>query len=288
MKLVDAHTHAWGSDTPELPWQADVLPPEWSGPYTHRDLVADMDRVGVDESVVVTTPLYGRGPRANEYTIRAIEAHPERLYGVGILDFFPADGDPAASVRRVLGHERMLGVRFHAAFEYAEIPTTPDPDADWILDDRLAGVFDALASLDRCAFVFPKPAQLPAVASLAETYPDTTFVVDHMGWPDEGTDPNGAPWTAFRDVAEQPNVYVKISSLPRSAAEPWPYPDLHPFVRNLLDWFGADRLMVGSDYPWMDSWADYERCLSWTEAVSFLSARDLSYLSHRTFERLHG
>jgi L-fuconolactonase len=45
--------------------------------------------------------------------------------------------------------------------------------------------------------------------------------------------------------------------------------------------------MLGSDYPWMDDWAGYEDCLSWVETVDFLSARDLSYLSHRTFERVH-
>jgi L-fuconolactonase len=37
----------------------------------------------------------------------------------------------------------------------------------------------------------------------------------------------------------------------------------------------------------MDSWDGYERCLSWIEEVDFVSARDLAYLSHRTFDELH-
>jgi len=45
--------------------------------------------------------------------------------------------------------------------------------------------------------------------------------------------------------------------------------------------------MFGSDYPWMNDWAGYEACLSWVEEVPSLSARDLSYLSHRAFERIH-
>jgi L-fuconolactonase len=287
MRFVDTHTHAWGLDTNELPWQAGVLPPEWEGPYTHADLIADMDAVGVDESVIVTTPAYGRGQRANDYTMRAIEANPDRLYGVGLMDFFEDEETARASVRRAVGHDRMLGVRMHAPFEYAEIPTELNRTADWIADDALEPVWDELARQDATLFIFPKAEQLSLVADLAADHPDVPVVIDHMAWPDETTAPDQAPWTDFEAVADSPNTYVKISSLPRSAEEPHPYPDLHGYVRKLLEWFGAERLMLGSDYPWMDSWAPYERCLSWVEETEFVSARDLSYLSYRTFDSVH-
>jgi L-fuconolactonase len=289
MKLIDAHTHAWGVETAELPWVAEVLPPEWSGPYTHEDLVADMDRIGIDESVIVTTPLYGRGERANEYTMRSIEAHPDRLYGVGIMDFFGNDADETrAHFRRVVGHERMLGVRMHAALAYETIPTELDRIGDWVLDERLEPVWEEAATQDACIFVFPKAEQLSMVEQLAGDHPDVSLVVDHMAWPDETTDPDDEPWTDFADVAEHENVYVKVSSLPRSSESGWPYEDLHGYVRNLLSWFGAERLMLGSDYPWMDSWAPYGDCLSWVDGAEFLSGRDRAHLSYRTFEKLHG
>ena len=285
MRSVDTHTHTWGTNTNELPWQTEVLPPEWTGPYTHSDLVSDMEALGIDESVIVTTPLYGRGSRANEYTMRSIEAHPDRLYGVGLLDFF--GDDTRESVRRVTGHDRMLGVRMHAPFEYAEIPTELNPDADWIADPLLDPVWDELDRQDAAMFVFPKARQLSLVATLAERHLTVPVVIDHMAWPDDETTPDDAPWTDFERVADCGNTYVKVSSLPRSADEPWPYPDLHDYVRNLLEWFGPERLMLGSDYPWMDNWASYDQCLSWVEEVEFLSARDLAYLSHRTFDSLH-
>jgi len=288
MRLIDAHTHAWGRDTNELPWQAEVLPPEWDGTYTHEELIADMDEVGVDEAVIVTTPAYGRGIRANEYTMRSIETHPERLYGVGLMDFFQDDeASVRADVRRVVGHDRMLGVRMHAPFEYAEIPTELDRTADWIADDELEPVWEELAREDAALFVFPKADQLSLVAELAGAHPDVSVVVDHMAWPDKRTEPDEAPWTDFEAVAEHDNTYVKVSSLPRSAETEWPYPDLHGYVRNLVEWFGPERLMIGSDYPWMDSWDSYERCLSWIEEAEFLSARDYSYLAYRTFENVH-
>jgi L-fuconolactonase len=287
MRLVDTHTHAWGRNTGEPPWQAEVTPPEWEGPYTHGDLIADMDAVGVDEAVVVTTPIYGRGVRANEYTMRSIEAHPDRLYGVGLLDFFGDEERVRRDLRRVLGHDGMLGVRMHAALEYAEIPTEVNRTGDWIASPELEPVWEELAGSDAALFVFPKAEQLSLIADLAEAHPEVTIVIDHMAWPDETTDPDDPPWTDFRAVAAHGNTYVKVSSLPRSAAEPWPYPDLHRYVRNLIEWFGPERLMLGSDYPWMDSWDSYERCLSWIEDVEFVSARDLAYLSYRTFESVH-
>jgi len=288
MRLVDAHTHAWGQDLAELPWQAPVLPPAWDGPYTHADLIADMDRVGVAESVIVTTPLYGRGERANEYTMRAIEAHPERLYGVALMDFFGEDVAVRERLRTVTGHARILGVRMHAALEYEEIPDAVNRETTWILDDRLAPVWEVAADLGTAVFVFPKAQQLSMIEELAATYPDVRIVVDHMAWPDETTDPSGQPWTEFEAVAEHPNVLVKVSSLPRSAETDWPYPDLQEYVRNLLAWFGAERLMLGSDYPWMDDWAAYADCLNWVEAADSLSRRDRAYLQYRTFDRTFG
>ena len=289
MPLVDTHTHAWGANSDKYPWRAAVLPLGWEGAYTYESLVADMDAVGVDEAVIVTTPLYGRGPHANNYTVAAIDAHSDRLWGVGLVELFPDAPETAReSIQRTISHERLLGVRLHAALRYAETPTEVNRHGDWVLDNRLVPVFDELEAADAAAFVLPKAQQLGMVEQLAGQYPSLQFVVDHMAWPDETTTPDEPPWTAFKSVADRANVAVKVSSLPRSSDEGWPYPDLHRYVRNLVEWFGPERLMLGSDYPWMNDWADYEECLSWVEEVAFLSERDLAFLRHRTFERIHG
>ena len=288
MRFVDTHTHAWGPDTDDLPWKAAVLPPAWSGSYVDEDLLKDMDRVGVEESVIVTTPLYGRGPRANEYTLRSIEAHPDRFYGVGLMDFFDDNGTVRERFREIVDHSRMLGVRMHAALAYEAIPTDVDRSTEWILDKRLKPVWEEAAHHEAAIFIFPKAQQLSMVEQLAKAHPEVTLVIDHMAWPDETTAPDEPPWTDFGALAEHGNVYVKVSSLPRSAKHDWPYSDLHPYVRNLIDWFGVDRLMLGSDYPWMDKWASYEQCLSWIKAVDFLSQNDRAHLRYRTFENAHG
>lgn len=286
MRLVDTHTHAWGQDTAELPWYRANLPPEWSGPYTHSELLADMDEAGVDEAVLQPTTIYGRSERANEYTMRAIESHPNRLWGVGVMEYFQEESDLRQAVRRVTGHERMLGVRFHAAFEYGETPGEMDRGADWIADEQLDPLYDELATQGATVFVLAKPEQYSTLATLASAHPDVSFVLEHMGWPDQGTTAIDEPWTDIEALAEYDNVYVKVSSVPRTSDDAWPYETAGEFVRNLLSWFGPERLLLGSDYPWLDDWASYRECLSWIEAAEYLSARDLSWLSYRTFETL--
>jgi L-fuconolactonase len=288
MRLVDTHTHAWGHDTADLPWYSADLPPEWSGPYTHADLIGGMDAAAVDEGVLLPTSIYGRGERANEYTLRALEAHPDRLWGVGVAEY-DADGDTLREhVRRVTGHERMLGLRFHACFEYGPTPGAMDRSAEWVADESLDPLYDELAAQDAAAFVLPKPDQLSMLADLAERHPAVPFVVEHMAWPDADSEPDESPWADFEALAEHDNAYVKVSSIPRTSEEPWPYEDVEGYVTNLLSWFGPERLLLGSDYPWLDDWGSYEECLSWIEEADYLSARDLTWLSHRTFDRLRG
>jgi L-fuconolactonase len=283
--LIDAHTHTWGEDTPELPWQQSVLPPGWDGSYTHQELVSDMDRTGLDGALVVSNALCGRGPRGNEYTMRSIEAHPDRLYGIGTMDWFGED--PARRLEQVVGHERMLGVRLYAAMRYDEVPTTIDTGTEWFLDERLKPAFDAAPMNDAVINVVPKPAQLDSVTRLVERHPDVTFVIDHMGWPDRDTDPTEEPWTQMEALADYTNVVVKVSSIPRSSSQPWPYTDMHGYLRELIEWYGPERLMLGSDYPWMDDWATYEECLCWIDTVDFCSRRDETYLEYRTFQEVH-
>ena len=178
---------------------------------------------------------------------------------------------------------------------YCKLPDALEDRAVIAVDPMLATGGSATFAIDHLKdaggerFTFACLVAAPeGVERLAQDHPDVPVVIDHMAWPDETTDPEEAPWTEFQAVADAPNAYVKISSLPRSAEDPWPYPDLHGYVRNLLEWFGADRLMLGSDYPWMGSWASYGECLSWVEEAEFASARDLAALSYRTFDALHG
>jgi predicted TIM-barrel fold metal-dependent hydrolase len=119
--------------------------------------------------------------------------------------------------------------------------------------------------------------QLPIAIELVDACPKVQFVLDHCGVPDIK---GGAldPWREhIRLLAERPNVIAcKVSGLVAYAGPDWKTQDLKPYVNHVVECFGPDRLMFGSDWPvctlggslakWIDtaheltsSWSDSER-----------------------------
>lgn len=293
--IVDAHTHTWGEDTAELPWQGHLPEhhPYHRETYTHREHIANMDKMGVEKSVVVNMGMvYGDGVRGNEYTMRSIEAHPNRLYGVGSVRY-KEDGEVPSSttlrenVRRVTGHDNMLGVRMLGYREYNKYEPEMNPTSDWMLDSNLEPVWKELAELGKAMYILPRYQQLDVVEQLAADHPDVTIILDHMAWPDDQPSPDDKPWAHFSEVAEHDNTYVKISSVAEYSHEGWPYEDMWPYMENLLEWFGSDRLIFGTDYPYNAKWGTYEECVSWFHEADFLSPKDRKNISSRTFLDVH-
>eukprot|EP00966_Prymnesium_polylepis_P152755 3528473-Prymnesium_polylepis.1 len=58
-------------------------------------------------------------------------------------------------------------------------------------------------------------------------------------------------WAELLELAKLPQVYVKVSALFRVSAERPPHLDLQQRVAQLLQAFGPQRLMWGSDFPFV-------------------------------------
>jgi L-fuconolactonase len=240
-----------------------------------------MDRAGVDEATLISTPLYGRGPRANEYVMRAIEAHPDRFSGVAILDAAALEQDDLRRrVERVLGHDRMHGVRIHRFEPPAEASVAGD---NWLTSERVSVVAETVAEVGGYVCLNPGAEELGRVVEAVEAHPQVPFVLDHMAL-DDWVPPNHDDWGTLKRIAEAGTVAVKLSSLPLISATGWPYEDCHAHVHQLLEWFGADRLLLGSNYPWTHAAATYEESLSWLDAVESISHRDRASIAYRTAE----
>jgi hypothetical protein len=89
-----------------------------------------------------------------------------------------------------------------------------------------------------------------AAGEIARTYDDVTFVIDQLGLTQPPARPESPPFRELPDVlrlAESPNVMVKVSGAPTLSAEGYPFNDLWVHLRQLIDAFGPQRLMWGSD-----------------------------------------
>ena len=105
-----------------------------------------------------------------------------------------------------------------------------------------------------------RPRELPAALALAQRLPDVRFVIDHVAKP-----PIAAgelePWASrMAPFGELEHVACKVSGMVTEADwSTWTTADLQPFVDHVLDVFGPERLLFGSDWPVCLLAASYER-----------------------------
>ena len=77
------------------------------------------------------------------------------------------------------------------------------------------------------------------------------LVIDHCGGvdPSKGLDQPG--FAALLALGREGNAAVKLSGAFRLSKQPWPHPDLDPYIAALLDVFTPDRCVWGSDWPFV-------------------------------------
>jgi predicted TIM-barrel fold metal-dependent hydrolase len=91
---------------------------------------------------------------------------------------------------------------------------------------------------------------LPLAADVAKRYPELAIIIDHSGLPQPPAprqDPPFASLPTLLALAEHPNIAIKLCGLPALSTASFPYRDVVPHLRTIIDEFGAERLMWASD-----------------------------------------
>ncbi len=267
MLIADSQLHLWGADTPERPWQPGRAR-EAQKPYPigKEALLFQMDLAGVERAVIV--PPSWEGDR-NDLALEAARAHPDRFAVMGRL----ALGDPASRGRLSSWKDQpgMLGVRltFHGP-HYRHLLT--DGTADWLWP---------AAERAEIPLMVLMPGMLDHLARIASQHPGLKLVIDHLGLGVRGGGPQ-----VFDDLpavcalARHPNVAVKASGLPALSGEMYPFRDLHPHIRTLIQAFGPRRTFWGTDLTRMP--CTYHECITlFTEQLPWLGGEDLEWVMGR-------
>lgn len=108
---------------------------------------------------------------------------------------------------------------------------------------------------------------LPHTPAFVDQHEGQVFVVDHIAKPSIKTDKPDSAWAeGMNEVAKRSNVYCKVSGMVTEVVDgvEWSPELLHPYFETVLEAFGPDRLMFGSDWPVCLLASDYKR---WIEAV---------------------
>jgi len=126
-----------------------------------------------------------------------------------------------------------------------------------------------------------------AFARVTEAFPDMPFQTNHMGYVDPRT-PDAE--RMFEIVRAHPNIYVSCSCLQNMWEDEheYPFPRYLERIRLLRDGCGADRIVYGTDWPWLEHLYMYAQLVESVRRHAELSEDDKEAFLHRNARRFLG
>ena len=248
--IVDAQVHAYAADNEQYPWArvgAAMVPPEVTG----DQMVDAMAAAGVDAAILVSSwTTYATDSRYAEAVYRD---HPDRFRLVAPLD--PRADGVHERVEEWAATPGAVGVRI-----FFMPRTTWGAEHPGLVELVRTATGAGLVVNVYCA------GHLGEMQGLAQAFSDTQFVLDHLGMeqptappaPPERCWPTSSRWSRS---SQYPNLAVKFTGACTYSRRPFPYDDLREPLSRLIDAFGIDRCLWGSD------WQRATRLLTYGEAV---------------------
>ncbi|MFZ3308460.1 MAG: amidohydrolase family protein, partial [Xanthobacteraceae bacterium] len=128
--------------------------------------------------------------------------------------------------------------------------------------------------------------------ALIRRHPNTQIIVDHLGLVQPHVPPKPAePWAELAKVltlAELPHVAIKITGACTLSLEPFPYNDIWDSVCRMIDAFGVDRCLWGTDWTRAVKFLNYDQGVDAFRATNRISGSDKEKLMGGTAARLYG
>ena len=237
--LIDTHLHLVYPDVAGYGW-TDGIPPLADKAFTldtYKHLTAGADirgslfmETGVDDADYQTETRYVADLARNENSgILGIIASCRPETDAGFTDWLDeCQGLGVAGYRRIL-HVMDDGLSQSDTFRR-----------------NVRAIGDLGLPFDMCFL----SRQLPIALDLADVCDNTTLILNHCGVPDiagNGMD----PWRDdMRALAARPNIVCKLSGLLAYCAPGEAnLASIQPYVDHVLEVFGSDRIVWGSDWP---------------------------------------
>jgi predicted TIM-barrel fold metal-dependent hydrolase len=240
LDVVDSHTHVISPDAERYPHAPlGGHRSDWSKarPVDHHGLVAAMDEAGIAQAVVVqASTVYGHD---SHYVVEAVRAHPGRFVGVFSLN---AVADDAVDQIKRWTDQGLVGLRLFTT------GSTMPGQADWLGDRRSwpAWAYAEARGIPICLQMTMDG--IPMLRGLLEQFPEAKVLLDHLARPDLADGPPYDRARALFDLAAFPGVHLKLTNRTLAAAGQGAS-TATAFIPLVVERFGADRILWGSNFP---------------------------------------
>lgn len=245
---IDTHLHLL--DPRRFPYH----PQAWYHPGPAEQSSADQlidlfDACAVRHAVIV-------GPNSgydtdNRCLLDLLDRGRGRFRGVAVVDQGITRDDLAA-----LRDRGVVGITMQAALLGVE---------------HFAGAGPLLGRLRELGMVADVQVQGDQLVELAPLLDDSgvDVLIDHCGRPDPAGGLQQPGFAALLRAAATGRYRVKLSGLVKCSAQRYPWPDAWPYVQALVEAFGPERCLWGSDWPFLRApeRIDYATVLALTERL---------------------
>jgi L-fuconolactonase len=244
MQKIDAHQHFWKYNKVKDGWinrkmkviQKDFMP---------EDLEPVIKAKGITGCVAIQSD---QSEEENNFLLHCADNHDWIKGVVGWIDLQSPD------ITKRLAHyhsfPKMKGFRHILQGE---------TDRALMLRPAFSAGIEALARYNFTYDILIQPDQLMIARELALRLPEQKFVLDHIGKPDIKNN-SSTDWEEdIKLLAGCKNVYCKISGMVTEADwKKWKSEQIKPYLDTVVNAFGINRIMFGSDWPVCLLAAQYE------------------------------
>jgi len=250
-KKIDAHQHFWRYDRIEYSWineemrclKRDFLP---------DDLFSILAANGVEGTVAVQAL---QDEKENHFLLKLAENHPFILGVVGWIDL--KSPNLAARLSTYEAFKKLKGFR-HVLQD--------EDDSEFILNEAFQRGLNALFDIGYSYDLLVLPHQLKGAIKTVANFERGNFVLDHLAKPDIKNGQNKKWKENIKALAEFPNVHCKLSGMITEAAwHHWEDKEFYPYMDIVMEAFGEDRVMFGSDWPVCKLAGSYEQVVGLVE-----------------------
>ena len=233
--MIDTHHHLWKYKPKDYGWMDDSMA-VLKHDYLPEDLALELQNSGISGTVVI------QARQSIDETRWLLELADENSFIKGVVGWLDLRSpDLEKQLMNFAAHPKLVGVR-HVIHD--------EPDDDFMLGaDFMKGIAQ-LEAYELCYDLLLFPRHLSRAVKLVRTFPNQHFVLDHLGKPQIKAGKIERWKNDIARLAGYPNVWCKLSGMVTEAdTESWTYEALLPYMEVVMNAFGPERILLGSDWP---------------------------------------
>lgn len=244
---VDSHQHFWKVSRGDYSWMSPAVPVLYRD-YYPEDLKPHLAKNNIDKTILVQA-----APTVSE-TCFLLDLAQRHDFVAGVVGWLEMEnGNFPEQLAAYCQKPKFVGLR----------PMLQDlPEDDYILKPPVVESLKLVAERGLAFDFLTYARHLPYVLQVLEKVPNVRAVIDHISKPEIKTQ-RMEPWKSLlREVAQHENVYCKVSGMITEADyATWTPDQLRPYVEHVVECFGLERVMFGSDWPVCLQAGTYDRMI---------------------------